>query len=103
MVKVKKSKIHGKGVFAKKDIPKDTKIGVYEGRRVKRDGTYVLWVCDDNDEWHGINGSNDLKYLNHSSKANCEIYNTGELYAQKDIKKGEEVTIHYGENWEGIP
>ncbi|MCP4132206.1 MAG: SET domain-containing protein [bacterium] len=102
MIIVKKSVIHGKGVFAKEDIPKKSFIGTYEGEKTNRDSTYVLWVQDDNDGWFGVKGRNNLKYLNHSSKPNAEFAGGTELYAISKIEKGDEVTIHYGEEWEDI-
>ncbi len=102
LVEVKNSPIHGKGVFAKKDIKKGTRIGKYEGEKTSRDSRYVLWLMDDDSEWYGVKGNNSLKYLNHSGKHNAEFNDLGEVFARKKIKEGEEVTVHYGENWKDI-
>ncbi len=96
-----KSPIHGKGLFAKKQIRKGTRIGTYEGPRAKRDDTYVLWVQNDNGRWVGIDGKNDLRYLNHSSKPNAE-FEADELYAIRTIRKDEEITFDYGEEWADV-
>ncbi|MCO7224414.1 SET domain-containing protein-lysine N-methyltransferase [Pleionea sp. CnH1-48] len=38
----------------------------------------------------------DLKHILHSEKPNLSIYGDGKVVADKDIKKGEEVTCDYG-------
>jgi uncharacterized protein len=99
-VYVKESYIHGKGCFAKTAIKKGDFIGEYSGPGAKKDGTYVLWVMQDDETWKGVNGKNQLKYLNHKAKPNSEFDGT-KLFAVKNIKKDDEVTFHYGEEWEG--
>ncbi len=98
---VKKSPIHGKGCFAKKKIRKGAYLGSYEGPTVLEDGTYVLWVQKENGGWHLIDGKNDLRWLNHSSKPNAE-WDGNKLYALRTIEEGEEITFHYGEDWEDV-
>ena len=44
MYEVKKSAIHGRGLFAKVKIPKGTVLGKLEGELTDRDGAYVLWL-----------------------------------------------------------
>ncbi|MFT4541248.1 MAG: SET domain-containing protein [Planctomycetota bacterium] len=98
---VKTSPIHGKGIFATEKIAKDTLIGVYEGKETQKDGTYVLWCYDDEDSMFGIDGKNELRFANHSSKPNA-IFMGDELIALRVIKPTEEITFHYGEEWEGV-
>jgi len=100
-IEVKKSRIHGKGLFAAQTIKKGEHIGTYKGPRAKRNGTYVLWVPDAKGKYYGISGRNDLRYLNHSSKPNAE-FEGPELFATKKIRKGTEITFHYGDEWEGV-
>jgi SET domain-containing protein len=101
MIEVKESAIHGKGVFAVRAILREDHIGTFEGPRVEEDGTHVLWVYDEiSDQWYGIKGENDLRFLNHSNKPNAEFNSAGELHALRSIASGEEITIHYGEEWE---
>ncbi|MEW8258258.1 MAG: SET domain-containing protein-lysine N-methyltransferase, partial [Candidatus Thiodiazotropha taylori] len=59
------SRIHGNGLFAKVSIAKGDYIGTYEGPQAKRDGTYVLWVFEDDKQPVGRSGRNLLRYLNH--------------------------------------
>jgi SET domain-containing protein len=102
-VSVRPSRIHGFGLFAQAFIPAEGHIGDYAGPLVQEDGRYVLWVEEDDGSWSGVDGRNVLRYMNHSSSPNAELYGV-ELYALRDIERGEEITIHYGEDWaEGNP
>lgn len=100
MYEVKESIIHGNGLFATETIKKGTLIGHFKGRRVKKDGTHVLWIQDDDENWYGLRVINDLKYMNHSSKPNAEIGDNLEVIAIKKINEGTEITIHYGDDWD---
>ena len=94
------SGIHGKGLFARQDIKEGAYLGEYEGPVVKRNGTHVLWVYED-DGVVGRSGKNKLRYLNHSVDF-CAEFDGFELYASRKIKTGEEITINYGEDWEDV-
>lgn len=101
LYEVRKSGIHGKGLFATRKIAKDAVIGIYEGPKVfkdSEDGDHVLWMEDDNGKVYGVDGKNELRYVNHSIKANV-VFEGEELIALRDIKKGEELTHHYGDDW----
>ena len=95
---MRESPIHGKGVFAKESIGEGTVIGVYEGPEVERDGAYVLWVECDDGSFYGIEGRNELRYLNHSSSPNAD-FDDEELSAVRAIAPGDEITLHYGDAW----
>jgi SET domain-containing protein len=97
-LEVRKSSIHGKGVFATRRIQRDENLGVYGGVRTRRNGTYVLWVEYDEGEVVGISGRTRLRYLNHSALPNAVFYGD-ELFALCEIQPGSEVTIDYGEDW----
>jgi SET domain-containing protein len=88
------SPIHGKGLFARSHIKRETYIGTYEGPQAKKNGSHVLWVYDENDEIVGRRGLNKLRYLNHSDKPNAE-FDGFDLYALRNIRPGEEITIDY--------
>jgi uncharacterized protein len=118
-IQVKSSGIHRHGVFAKKDIPKGTRIIEYIGIRISKEeskkiqdesikayeddpennaATYIFEI----DEKHDLQGdipNNDAKYINHSCNPNCEVdIIDGRIWidAIKDIKNGEEITYNYG-------
>lgn len=101
LVYVEDSGIHGKGLFARTRIPRDTFIGTYEGPVAKKNGSHVLWVFDDDsDEVIGRCGQNWLRYLNHNKKPNAE-FDGFDLYALRAIKPDEEITIDYDPDDEG--
>ena len=76
-----KSNIHGYGIFAIKDIPKNTKLGL---SHIRVDDLMVRTP---------LGG-----FYNHSDNPNCEKYRVGLgwfLRTIKDIIKGEEITAIY--------
>ena len=102
-VEVRKSPIHGRGLFAAEQIPKDSLIGIARGHAVKRDGAYVLWL----DEDVAYRVTCKLRFINHSRQANA-AYNSRQsvagnqvvwVEAVKNIEPGEEITHDYGEEW----
>lgn len=98
------SGIHGKGLFARRKIAKGTVLGAYDGPKVytdDEDGDHVLWIEDEDGEVYGIDGKNELRYVNHSTRANV-VFEGEELVAMRDIAKGEELTHHYGDDWEDL-
>ncbi|MBT8061582.1 MAG: SET domain-containing protein [Xanthomonadales bacterium] len=98
-VYVSDSGIHGLGLFANRDIPEGELIGFYDGEETMDDGTHVLWVEQDDGSWLGYDGSNEMRYLNHARPANCEM-DGQDCYAARDIKRHQELTIDYGEDFE---
>jgi len=97
LVYVKKSKIHGMGLFAKKDLPKGQILGRVEGMRTSRDGPHVLWM---EDHKYGFKVRCKLKYINHSAEPNACYYDDLTVVTLRAIKKDEEITHFYGEEWE---
>ena len=96
-VYVDQSPIHGDGLFAAENLATGELIGFYKGPRVAEDGMHVLWVQGDDETWIGYNGTNRMRYMNHSDSPNAEMYER-ECYALSDISVGEEITIDYGWN-----
>jgi SET domain-containing protein len=101
---VRRSSIHGSGVFAEQCIRRGNLIGRYEGRRTRSNGTYVLWVVDKKDRVLGIEGTGELRFLNHAPQPNAE-FRFDRLFALRTIQCGEEITCHYGDDYfdEGAP
>jgi len=88
---LKKSRIHSIGIFAKKEISKDTRIIEYVGERVtkaeadrradipleknKKNGVYGAVYIFILNKRHDIDGNvayNTARYINHSCDPNCE-------------------------------
>ncbi len=115
---VRNSKIHGRGLYARKDIPKDTWILQYVGTKIdkdesdrrandllekaKIDGGAKVYMFILNDKWD-IDGNvswNPARLMNHSCDPNVEAQTWKEkeiwFIALKDIKKGDELTFNYG-------
>lgn len=119
---VKNSTIHGKGVYAKKDIPAETEIIEYVGERItkreadirgeqvlnrsKTDVTRGAVYIFELNKRYDIDGNvpwNTAGLINHSCDPNCEAINIdGHIWicARRDIEKGEELTYNYGYNFE---
>lgn len=110
-VVIKKSKIDGLGVFAKRDIPKGTKIVDYYGKEMKwksftkKYGNYKtnsLYTYPMRRIWKILvakeepyRSKNLVNYINEwRGKENCELKRRA-LYAKKNIKKGEELLLEY--------
>jgi len=109
-VEVRKSKIHNRGVFAKKNIPKGTYMVEYLGRKIankraneiseKETKKRVLYLFGLNKRYSidGNNWYNPAKYINHACEVNAESINDkGHIWfvAKKNIKKSEEILYDY--------
>jgi len=95
-VYVAPSTIHGRGLFARRRIQRDEYIGTYSGRPTRTDGMHVLWLWNDDAEcWEGIDGDNEMRFLNHSRSPNADWWGD-ELYAIRTISRDEEITFDYG-------
>lgn len=118
-IEVRDSGIHGKGVFAKKDIPKGVRVLEYVGEKVTKkesdrradeqlelekndpDSIGAVYIFELSDE-HDIDGNvewNTARLINHSCDPNCETEDDDEyvwIISKRDIKKGEEITYNYG-------
>lgn len=109
--RVRRSKIHGTGVFATQRIPKGTRIIEYLGERVSHaeaDRRYADKADDDNHTFlftvdartvidAGV-GGNAARYINHSCDPNCETLAEDRrifIEAIKDIEAGEELAYDY--------
>lgn len=115
---VRDSMIHSKGVFAKRDISKGTRVIEYVGERIskaeahrradvplaraqtdKRYGAVYLFELNKRYDIDGDVPFNPARFINHSCHPNCEtdiIRGRIWIIALRDIPKGEEVTYNYG-------
>lgn len=111
LLKVRRSSIQGRGVFAMKRIRKGQQIIEYVGEliseaeetkryneaRMKRHHTFLFEV-DDNLSIDGAVGGNESIYVNHSCDPNCESVNIEDriyVEALKNIQPGVELTYDY--------
>jgi len=99
-IKIVKSKIHGKGIFATQDFKKGEFIGFVKGaiKHFKPNDTtdslsYPDWIGFKKNYW--IDPLPPFKFINHSCNANCGIAGTKKVYAVRSIEKGEEMTLDY--------
>tara|TARA_B100001248_G_scaffold261186_1_gene251513 strand:+ start:4431 stop:4967 length:537 start_codon:yes stop_codon:yes gene_type:complete len=118
LFKIKYSKIHGKGVFARENIKKGIKIIQYIGEKIsKKEGDnrsekrlkrYLnsnkmgsVYIFELNNRYD-IDGSpiyNKARYINHSCRPNCEVKILNGhiwIYSLKNIKKDDELSYDYG-------
>ena len=107
-VEVNKSKIHGMGLYAKKNIPARRKIGSLAGeiisKKLAREKAKFNESISIVELWNGkaLDASivnNEIRFINHSCKPNTFMRTLGqhvEFYALRFIKSKEELTCDYG-------
>lgn len=98
-VEVCSSAIHGNGVFARRRLHEGQRIGRFEGEPTTENGTYVLWLIEEDGSEVGIRGRNVLRFLNHGMPANAEFCDA-DLFAIRNVQPGAELLIDYGFEWE---
>ena len=118
MWKVKKSKVHGTGIFATENITKNQAIIEYIGEKIskaegdkrsserikkylkkKNEGSVYIFELNKRYDIDGSPKYNNARYINHSCNPNCEvdiIKNQIWISSIKNIKKNEELSYDYG-------
>jgi uncharacterized protein len=106
----RKSKIHGWGVYASRNITKNTRVIDYAGEKIssreslKRERRYLkaghIWCFKLNRRWvrDAAVGGNLARFINHSCKPNCYVHIVNDtiwIRASRNIRKGEELTYDY--------
>lgn len=108
-VVVRKSGIHGNGLFAVEEIPWGTKIIEYTGERISdavaeariaQGADCIFELCEDQNV-DGACGGNQARYANHSrTSPNCFVLREeGRIWIVAGIEgvaAGEEITFDYG-------
>ena len=116
--KLRKSKVHGTGIFVKKNIKKNTRIIQYIGEKIskkegdkrsadrikkflnkKNHGSVYIFELNKKYDIDGSPLYNKARYINHSCNPNCEvdiIKNEIWISSIKLIKQGEELNYDYG-------
>ena len=106
---VRRSNIHGRGVFANTPIRKGTRIIEYKGKVISGDaadekygydeGTHTfLFLLDNNMVIDANYKGNSSRWINHGCNPNCEAdEENGRMFisAIRDIKRGEELCYDY--------
>lgn len=88
-IRIKKSPIDGKGVFANKQYSPQAEITYFYGYEVERGGRHTLAV-----EGRNIQGTGPLRFLNHCCNPNC-YFEGRMLVTKRGVGVGEELTIDY--------
>jgi len=97
----------GLGLFAQVPIRKGTFIIEYWGKRLPADiadeiGTKYMFELNQRWTIDGSDRRNIARYINHSCRPNAEartVKGTIRIYAQKNIKPGEEIAYNYGRRY----
>jgi len=112
---VRRSRIHGSGVYATRRIRKGTRIVEYLGDRISHAQADARYEAKGQDDGHtflfvvdgrtvidaGVNG-NDARFINHSCDPNCETVIEDRrvfIEALRTIQPGEELGYEYGLTW----
>jgi SET domain-containing protein len=117
-VEVRKSRIHGRGVFARRDIPAGTRLIEYVGLPISKKKSAEL-TLKQNRYLFTLNGASDLngkvswnpaRLINHSCEPNCEAIlddnNRVWIFSIKPIAREQELTFNHGygiENFMNFP
>lgn len=108
---VRRSPIHGNGVFARRKIDAGECIVEYEGERISSDESAIraeqsggpvnhtfFFSLADGSVIDGGSGGNDARYINHACEPNCEAYEEDGkvfIYSLQQIDQGEELNYNY--------
>jgi uncharacterized protein len=111
MIRVRRSSVHGRGVFALRRIRKGTRIIEYLGDRVSHreadrryenksspDGHTFLFIVDRGVVVDGGSNGNEARFINHGCDPNCESAIEDRrifIEAIRTIRPGEELTYDY--------
>lgn len=117
-ITLRRSPIHGNGVFAARDIPAEKELIEYQGKRLTHaqadrlregdaeSGHTFLFTLNERYVIDGNQDGNIARWINHSCDPNCEavLVEDGKnpkndqvlVQSLRAIKKGEELTYDYG-------
>ena len=111
-MQVRRSGVHGKGVFALQDIAEGGTLFEYVGEVISWDEAHDRHPHDPSDPNHtfyfhvnedkvidALHGGNSSRWINHSCNPNCEADEEHDriyIKALRNIKAGEELNYDYG-------
>lgn len=109
---VRRSGIHGRGVFAQSPLPAGERIFEYKGERISwkealrrhphdpaQPNHTFYFALEDGHVIDGLKGGNSSRWINHSCAPNCdaeEVDGRILISALRDIAAGEELYYDYG-------
>ena len=112
LYRARRSRIHGRGVYAARRIRKGARIIEYTGDRISHDEAdrryedraeddnhTFLFIVDRRTVMDAGVGGNDARFINHSCDPNCQADETdGRVFieALRDLAPGEELFYDYG-------
>ncbi len=123
----RRSSIHGRGAYARVDIPEGTRIIEYIGEKITKaeshrreqkrlarlkaggDGCVYVWDLNSRHDIDGRQSYNIARLINHSCAPNCRaetIRGRVWIIADRDIPRGEELSYDYGfpfSEWQNHP
>jgi SET domain-containing protein len=110
-IEVRRSGVHGRGVFARTRIRKGARIIEYTGRRLSWKEAQDLPPLDPTNPYHtflfsldngevidATRGGNESRWINHSCDPNCETFEEDDrifVHALRGLKRGEELFYDY--------
>ncbi len=111
---MRRSQLHGNGLFARRKIPAGTRAIEYGGKRITAEEADRRHPANPDDPFHtfffalasgevidGGDHGNDARWINHSCMPNCEAQESRHgkrvyIVALRDIQRGEELCYDYG-------
>jgi len=107
-IEIRRSRIHGRGLFARHDIAAGSRLIQYVGRRIRKEQSDELcqkqnayiFTLNDQDDLDGKVSWNPARLINHSCEPNCdaELDHRDRVWviSRRRILRGEELTWNYG-------
>jgi uncharacterized protein len=107
-IEIRRSRIHGRGLFARRDIDAGTRLLQYVGRQIPKKQAVELclkrnayiFTLNGNDDVDGKVSWNPARLINHSCEPNCdaEVDDHDRIWviSRREISRGEELTWNYG-------
>ena len=107
-IEIRRSRIHGKGLFARRDIAAGSRLIQYQGWKVSKDQSAELclkrnayiFTLNEVSDLDGKVSWNPARLINHSCEPNCdaEVDDRDRIWivSRRSIQRSEELTYNYG-------